>query len=290
MEKNFNHNGFNYMDFKEKIIYELVKLAILEDRIEDDVTTDSLIEYDQKIVAQVIAKENGIISGIDVFKKTFNMVDPEININVFAGDGFSVKRGCVILEIIGRESSILKAERTALNFLQRLSGIATLTGKFVEIIKPYDVILLDTRKTTPGMRYLEKKAVTDGGGTNHRLNLEDMAMVKDNHIKMAGTISNAVKKIKNKFPYKKIEVEVKDLDEFREALSLNVDIIMLDNFSIEMAKKAVKMNTKSIKLEISGNIKLENIEEKAKTGVDYISVGALTHSFKSLDLSLNVRR
>ncbi len=278
------------MDFKEKIIYELIKLAILEDRIEDDVTTDSLIEYDQKIIAQVIAKENGIISGIDVFKKTFNMVDSEIHINVFAGDGFSVERGCVILEIIGRESSILKAERTALNFLQRLSGIATLTGKFVEIIKPYNVILLDTRKTTPGMRYLEKKAVTDGGGTNHRLNLEDMAMVKDNHIKMAGTISNAVKKIRNKFPYKKIEVEVKDLDEFREALSLNVDIIMLDNFSIEMEKKAVRMNTKSIKLEVSGNIKLENIEEKAKTGVDYISVGALTHSFKSLDLSLNVRR
>jgi len=218
------------------------------------------------------------------------MVDPEIYINVFTGDGTSVKRGCVILEINGRESSVLKAERTALNFLQRLSGIATLTSRFVDRIKPYNVILLDTRKTTPGMRYLEKKAVRDGGGTNHRLNLEDMAMVKDNHIKMAWSITNAVKKIRKKFPYKRIEVEVKDLDEFRETLSLDIDMIMLDNFSIKMIKEAIRINKKSIKLEISGNIRFENIGEKAETGVDYISVGALTHSFKSLDFSLNIRR
>lgn len=278
------------MDIEEEIISDIVKLALLEDRVEDDITTNSLLEYDQKIVAEVIVKEHGIISGIDVFKKTFYMVDPEIYINVFTGDGTSVKRGCVILEINGRESSVLKAERTALNFLQRLSGIATLTSRFVDRIKPYNVILLDTRKTTPGMRYLEKKAVRDGGGTNHRLNLEDMAMVKDNHIKMAGSITNAVKKIRKKFPYKRIEVEVKDLDEFRETLSLDIDMIMLDNFSIKMIKEAIRINKKSIKLEISGNIRFENIEEKAETGVDYISVGALTHSFKSLDFSLNIRR
>lgn len=280
--------------FEERLMQEIINLALEEDRVRDDVTTNSLKDYDNQVTAAVIAKENGIISGTGVFITTFITVDPVISINVFKGDGSEVKKGDIVLEIKGMESSILKAERTALNFLQRLSGIATLTKKFVDKLKPYHTTLLDTRKTTPGMRYLEKKAVKDGGGTNHRMNLEDMAMVKDNHIEMAGTISNAVKKIREKYPGKKIEVEVKNLTELEEALSLDVDMIMLDNFNtgmLEYAVQAVKhsQNLHRPKLEISGNVDLENIEQKAAVEVDFISVGALTHSFKSLDLSLKIR-
>jgi nicotinate-nucleotide pyrophosphorylase (carboxylating) len=280
--------------FEERLMQEIIDLALAEDRVRDDVTTNSLKGYDNQVTAVVIAKENGIISGTGVFINTFITVDPVISINVFKGDGSEVKKGDIVLEIKGMESSILEAERTALNFLQRLSGIATLTKKFVDKLKPYHTTLLDTRKTTPGMRYLEKKAVRDGGGTNHRLNLEDMAMVKDNHIEMAGTISNAVKKIREKFPGKKIEVEVKNLTELEEALSLEVDMIMLDNFNTSMLKEAVQIvkqsqNRHRAKLEISGNVDLENIAEKAAVGVDFISVGTLTHSFTSLDLSLKIR-
>jgi nicotinate-nucleotide pyrophosphorylase (carboxylating) len=280
--------------FEERLMQEIIDLALTEDRVRDDVTTNSLKGYDNQVTAAVIAKENGIISGTGVFINTFITVDPLVSINVFKGDGSEVKKGDIVLEIKGMESSILEAERTALNFLQRLSGIATLTKKFVDKLKPYHTTLLDTRKTTPGMRYLEKKAVRDGGGTNHRLNLEDMAMVKDNHIEMAGTISNAVKKIREKFPGKKIEVEVKNLTELEEALSLEVDMIMLDNFNTSMLKEAVQIvkqsqNRHRAKLEISGNVDLENIAEKAAVGVDFISVGALTHSFTSLDLSLKIR-
>jgi nicotinate-nucleotide pyrophosphorylase (carboxylating) len=280
--------------FKDQLMQEIINLALEEDRVRDDVTTNSLKDYDNQVTAAVTAKENGIISGTGVFITTFITVDPVISVNVFKGDGSEVKKGDVVLEIKGMESSILKAERTALNFLQRLSGIATLTKKFVDKLKPYHTTLLDTRKTTPGMRYLEKKAVKDGGGSNHRMNLEDMAMVKDNHIRMADTISNAVKKIREKFPGKKIEVEVKNLTELEEALSLNVDMIMLDNFNTGMLKEAVQAVKQSqslhrAKLEISGNVDLENIAQKAAVGVDFISVGALTHSFKSLDLSLKIR-
>jgi nicotinate-nucleotide pyrophosphorylase (carboxylating) len=280
--------------FEERLLQEIINLALEEDRVRDDVTTNSLKIYDNQVTAAVIAKENGIISGTGVFINTFITVDPVISINVFKGDGSEVKKGDIVLEIKGMESSILKAERTALNFMQRLSGIATLTKKFVDKLKPYHTTLLDTRKTTPGMRYLEKKAVKDGGGSNHRMNLEDMAMVKDNHIEMAGTISNAVKKIREKFPGKKIEVEVKNLTELEETLSLDVDMIMLDNFNTGMLKEAVQavkqsQNRQPAQLEISGNVNLENIEQKAAVGVDFISVGALTHSFKSLDLSLKIR-
>jgi nicotinate-nucleotide pyrophosphorylase (carboxylating) len=280
--------------FEEQLMQEIINLALAEDRVREDVTTNSLKDYDNQVTAAVIAKENGIISGTGVFIATLITVDPTISVNVFKGDGSEVKKGDLVLEIKGMESSILEAERTALNFLQRLSGIATLTKKFVDKLKPFHTTLLDTRKTTPGMRYLEKKAVKDGGGSNHRMNLEDMAMVKDNHIEMAGTISNAVKKIREKFPKKKIEVEVKNLTELEEALSLEVDMIMLDNFNpgmLEAAVQTVKQspNHRRSKLEISGNVDLENIAGKAAVGVDFISVGALTHSFTSLDLSLKIR-
>lgn len=272
----------------EKLTRQIIDLALTEDRVHDDVTTNSLMDYDHNVTAHVTAKANGVISGTHVFTTAFFTVDPDVRIKILKQDGDTVTKGDVVLEIAGRESSILKAERTALNFLQRLSGIATMTRQYVDELKPTGTTLLDTRKTTPGMRYLEKKAVVHGGGTNHRLNLEDMAMVKDNHITMAGTITNAVNKIRETFPGKKIEVEVKNLTELEEALSLNVEMIMLDNFSPDLLDRAVKITNKRAKLEVSGNVTLENIREKAVPGIDYISVGALTHSFKSLDLSLNV--
>jgi nicotinate-nucleotide pyrophosphorylase (carboxylating) len=276
--------------FAEELNRKIIELALVEDRVRDDVTTNSLLGYDREVTARVTAKEDGIISGIQVFSAVFQTLNAGIKIKVLKGDGALVKRGDIVLELIGMESSILKAERTALNFLQRLSGIATITRRYVEKLGVLNITLLDTRKTTPGMRYLEKKAVLHGGGTNHRLNLADMAMVKDNHIKMAGSISHAVEKIREKHPDKTIEVEVKNLEELEETLSLvpGVHMIMLDNFSPELINEAVKRNNQQVKLEISGNVNLDNIAEKAVEGVDYISVGALTHSFKSLDLSLNI--
>lgn len=273
---------------KSNLTERIIQLALLEDNVQQDVTTNSLEEFDRPVTARVTAKENGIISGTDIFTQTFHAVDPGVTVKVLKDDGHNVKKGDVVIELEGMESSILKAERTALNFLQRLSGIATLTKKYADKLTPYNITLLDTRKTTPGMRYLEKKAVKDGGGTNHRMNLEDMAMVKDNHIEMAGTISNAVKKIRETFPGKKIEVEVKNLEELEEAIALNIDMIMLDNFTPQLQEEAVKITNRRAKLEVSGNVNLENIEEKAVKGIDFISVGALTHSFKSLDLSLIV--
>ncbi len=278
-------------EFADELMRKIIELALTEDKIIDDITTNSLAGYDNQTTAYVTAKAEGIISGIPVFIAAFEKVDPAIHIEIFKNDGAAVKKGDRVLEIRGSEVSILKAERTALNFLQRLSGIASLTKRYVDKLKPYNIVLLDTRKTTPGLRYLEKKAVRDGGGRNHRLNLAEMAMVKDNHIKMAGTIKNAVTKIRDKFPQKKIEVEVKNLSELKEALSLGVDLIMLDNFDPALLSEAAALKKNSadtVYYEISGNVTLENIAEKALPGIDFISVGALTHSYKSLDLSLDI--
>ncbi len=282
-------SGDSFGSFEAGLLKKIVQLALAEDKVGEDVTTGSLLEFDRQVGADVLAKQPGIISGTAAFKKTFQQVDPEVIIRVFREDGAAVKAGEGVARVEGRESSILKAERTALNFLQRLSGISTTTAQFVEKIKFSHTSILDTRKTTPGMRYLEKKAVRDGGGLNHRMNLEAMALVKDNHIKMAGSISRAVRSIQAKFPQKKIEVEVKNLPEFKEAMDLKIDCIMLDNFSNDMIRKAVELNDNKIKLEVSGNVTLDNVEEKVQTGIDFISVGALTHSFKSLDLSLEIR-
>ncbi|MCK4835184.1 MAG: carboxylating nicotinate-nucleotide diphosphorylase [Candidatus Aminicenantes bacterium] len=275
-------------EFETDLLNRIVRLALDEDKVEEDITTDSLIEYDRQVRAEIIAKQNGLISGFDALKKTFTMVDPKINIQVIKGDGAEVNKGDVIALIEGRESSILKAERTALNFIQRLSGIATTTREFVERLRTSTTTLLDTRKTTPGMRYLEKKAVRDGGGTNHRLNLEDMVMIKDNHIRMVGSISKAITEVRKINQKKKIEVEVSNLTELKEALDFKVDFIMLDNFTVEEVKEAVRLNQHKVKLEVSGNITLNNIEAKIIPGIDFISVGALTHSFQSMDLSLEI--
>lgn len=278
------------MDLERQCLKKIVRLALAEDRAQADITTGALSDLDGPARAEVRAKAAGIISGIDAFLLAMRLVDAALKIKIHIGDGGAVNPGDLVLEVSGRESSILKAERTALNFLQRLSGVATLTQAFVEKLKPSRAVLLDTRKTTPGMRYLEKKAVRDGGGRNHRLNLEDMAMVKDNHIAMAGGIRPAVERVRAACLGKKIEVEVKDLPELEEALALGVEMIMLDNFPLDQVRRAVSLNQGRAKLEISGNVTLENIAEKAATGVDFISAGALTHSFQSLDLSLKIVR
>ena len=278
------------MDLERSCLNEIIRLALAEDRCEADVTTSALLAFDGPARAEVRAKAAGVISGTGVFAETMRTVDPDLRIAVVKADGRPVFPGDLVLEIFGRESSILKGERAALNFMQRLSGIATLTREYVEKLTPYRAVLLDTRKTTPGMRYLEKQAVRDGGGCNHRLNLEAMAMVKDNHIEMAGGIAPAVAALRGAFPEKTIEVEVKNLRECQEALDLGVEMIMLDNFPLDQAGRAVALNRGRAKLEISGNVTLANIAEKAATGVDFISVGALTHSFQSLDLSLEIMR
>jgi nicotinate-nucleotide pyrophosphorylase (carboxylating) len=278
------------MDFERECLRKIVRLALTEDRVDFDVTTDSLREHDGPATARVMAKADGVVSGTEAFLQTMLQVDAGLKITVRKDDGSSVQPGDLVLEISGRESSILKGERVALNFLQRLSGVATLTRQFVERIKPSKTVLLDTRKTTPGMRYLEKKAVRDGGGSNHRLNLEQMALLKDNHIEMAGSIAAAVEAVRKRHPEKAIEVEVKNLGELEEALALGVELIMLDNFPLDQVRRAVSVNRGRAKLEISGNVTLENIAEKAATGVDFISAGALTHSFRSLDLSLDIVR
>ncbi|MDD8012356.1 MAG: carboxylating nicotinate-nucleotide diphosphorylase [Acidobacteriota bacterium] len=278
------------MDLEHRCLKKIVRLALEEDRVDDDITTNSLADLDGPARAELRAKEAGVISGIEAFALTMREVDPELEVDVFLGDGCAVKAGDLILEVSGRESSILRGERTALNFMQRLSGIATLTQAFVEALTPSRAVLLDTRKTTPGMRYLEKNAVRHGGGRNHRLNLEDMAMVKDNHIAMAGGITPAVERVRAACPHKTIEVEVKTIAELKEALALGVELVMLDNFPLERTVEAVAVNGGRAKLEISGNVTLENIAAKAATGVDFISAGALTHSFRSLDLSLKIVR
>jgi nicotinate-nucleotide pyrophosphorylase (carboxylating) len=278
------------MDIERACLKKIILLALAEDQVEADVTTTSLLAFDGSALAEVRAKAAGVISGTLVFEKTMQAVDSSLKITVAKADGSAVLPGDLVLEVTGRESSILKGERAALNFLQRLSGVASLTRQFVEKLQPYRTKLLDTRKTTPGMRYLEKKAVRDGGGCNHRLNLEDMAMVKDNHIQMSGGIPAAVAAVRRTFPGKKIEVEVKNIPECEAALALGVEMIMLDNFPLDQVRRAVILNRGRARLEISGNVTLENIAEKAASGVDFISVGALTHSFQSLDLSLNIKR
>jgi len=267
---------------------KIIRLALDEDRVDADVTTLAMRAFDRPVQAEVVAKQAGVISGVQVVERTFKMVDPGIRLTVLKGDGDSVAAGDRVMLIEGLESAILRGERTALNFLQRLSGIATTTRAVVDRLDGTGVVLLDTRKTTPGMRLLEKKAVRDGGGRNHRLHLEEMAMVKDNHIRMAGSITAAVAAVRRAFPQQRIEVEVKTLAEFEEAHGLRVDMIMLDNFPPERIAEAVARNRPRVQLEVSGNITPGNIREKAVPGIDFISMGALTHSFASLDLSLEV--
>lgn len=268
------------------IIDKLIINAIKEDVPQTDITTEFIISDDSNCSIDLIAKENGVIAGLCVFERVFTMLG-EVNIEFFKKDGELVSEGECIAKLTGKTKHILAGERTALNYLQRMSGIATLTKTYVDKLKGSFVKILDTRKTTPGMRIFEKYAVKIGGGCNHRYNLSDGVLIKENHISAAGGIREAVNIIRENVSFvKKIEVEVESLKQINEALEVEADIIMLDNMDNETMKKAVEIINKKALVEASGNITLDNILEVANCGVDYISVGALTHSCRVLDLSM----
>lgn len=273
-------------------IKEIIRRALEEDIQTGDVTTQAVIPDSVFGKGKFLVKANGIIAGLIVAQRVFQLVDGKIEFNILIQDGTKVQSGDIAAEVIGKASSILTAERTALNFLQRMSGIATLTNSFLEEIKHTHAKILDTRKTVPGLRLLDKEAVRLGGGQNHRIGLFDMFLIKDNHIEIAGSITKAVQACRNfqhaKNSNLKIEFETKNLEEVKEALACSVEIIMLDNFQPDLMKEAVKLINSKCLVEASGNINIENVKEVAETGVDFISVGALTHSVKALDISLEV--
>lgn len=266
---------------------DLIMTALKEDMPLGDITTDNIIDPKSTSSARLIAKENGIIAGLDVAERVFKVLDDSIVFARNVQDGAAVKYGDIIAEIHGNTRAMLKAERTALNLLQRLSGIATKTNELCEKIKDLPAQIVDTRKTTPGLRFLEKYAVTVGGGQNHRFCLSDGVLIKDNHIKAAGGIKQAVDIIKGRVPHTiKIEVETETLEQVMEALEAGADIIMLDNMSIEMMKRAVEIIDKRAVVEASGNVNIDTVRDIAATGVDIISVGGITHSVKAFDISM----
>lgn len=270
-------------------IDRLIEEALQEDLGNGDLTSSYLEIENSKSVAFLIAKEKGVLAGLDTAVAVFKKLDSNVNVIVYKKDGDILKRGEEILKLNGSTQAILAGERVALNFLQRMSGIATITAETVKQIAPYGTKLLDTRKTTPLHRELEKYAVKVGGGYNHRFGLYDMIMIKDNHIQAAGSIKNAVDRVRKHNVNYKIEVEVKNITELREAYKCKVDRIMLDNMSCKAIRKAVCLFGEKVELEVSGGINLHNIVKYAETGVEFISVGFITHSFKALDISLLFR-
>lgn len=268
----------------------LIKTALLEDINYLDTTTDYLIDEEQENSAKFLAKSDGILCGIEVALRVFEILQPNgFETKIYKHDGDKLKKGDIIAEIHGKTRTILKGERTALNLIQHMSGVATATNKAVELVKGTNASIADTRKTLPGLRPIQKYAVTVGGGRNHRYNLSDAAMLKDNHIDAGGGIANAVAKLKKRLGHMtKIELEVRNLDELKQALAADVDVIMLDNMTSEMMKEAVKITDGKALLEASGNITDETLKEVAQTGVDIISMGALTHSVTAFDISLKI--
>ncbi|MCP2618485.1 carboxylating nicotinate-nucleotide diphosphorylase [Candidatus Aminicenantes bacterium AC-335-A11] len=273
----------------EKELENLIARALEEDVPQGDITSESIIPEDSVSKAQILAKEEGVLAGLDVALMVFQHIDPSIYFDKKFKDGDKFKEGDVLAILEGKTISILKGERIALNFLQRLSGIATLTNKFVEAVKGYNVKILDTRKTTPCLRKLEKYAVRKGGGENHRMSLSDMVLIKDNHLVVVGSIREAVERAREKVGDRlKIEVEVKNIEELKEVIEAGADIVMLDNMDISEIKKAVKIAKDEVFLEVSGKVTLDNVKKIAKTGIDFISIGMLTHSYKSIDISLEI--
>lgn len=281
--------------FKQPQATEIIREALREDIGKKDITTSLIIPKNKYARGVLLAKEECIICGIGIVAFVFKVQDRNIKFKPLVADGQKIKRGEVIARLFGKAQSILTAERVALNFLSFLSGIATKTREYVEAVKPYKVKIMDTRKTIPAFRELEKYAVRIGGGFNHRFSLDEMVLIKDNHIKILGSgfwvlgMEERIKRIKKDFPKIKIEIEVKNLKEFKETLRLNPDIIMLDNMKITDIKKAVKVKKSLLpELEASGGITIKNIKEIASTGVDLISIGALTHSVQAIDISLEI--
>ena len=273
-------------ELKPILIDKYILAALREDMTSGDITIDSILK-DEKAEVNLIAKDKGILAGLDVFKRVFELLDEDVTFEFYFSDGDEVNNKDLVGKISGRAKAILEGERTALNLLQRMSGIATYTKKMVDALDSKHVKILDTRKTTPNMRIFEKYAVTLGGGYNHRYNLSDGIMLKDNHIDAAGGIREAVEKVRSLNPFvKKIEVEVENFDQVREALEAKADIIMLDNMEIEEIREACKIINKRAIIECSGNVSLENINSYKDLDIDYISSGAITYSAGVLDLSM----
>jgi nicotinate-nucleotide pyrophosphorylase (carboxylating) len=276
-----------------KQVERIVKESLAEDLACGDVTTDSLISPDIKGKATVLIKRDGMLAGIDVAGEVFKQVDGSVRFKALAEDGAKVRKGDIVATVEGRAASILKAERTALNFLQHMSGIATETARYVEAVSGTKAVITDTRKTIPGLRMLEKYAVRAGGGKNHRMNLADGVLIKDNHLvalRASGIgLKEAVRKARQRAPKDlKVEVEVESVEQAREALAAGADIIMLDNMNLDDMRKVVKLVKGKALLEASGGITLDNVRSVAETGVDLISIGALTHSARALDISLEL--
>lgn len=276
---------------EKELIDKLIELSFAEDIGDGDHTTLSSIPSEAAGKAKLLIKENGILAGVDIAKEVFNRFDSSLTFNQILNDGDEVKVGDIAFTVEGKVQSLLQTERLVLNIMQRMSGIATTTRKYVKLLEGTKTKVLDTRKTTPGMRMLEKQAVKIGGGVNHRIGLFDMILLKDNHVDFAGGIENAIrgaqKYLKEKNKQLKIEIEVRNFDELNQALEVgSIDRIMLDNFSVENTRKAVELVGGRVELESSGGITIDTIRSYAKCGVDYVSVGALTHSVKSLDMSL----
>lgn len=273
----------------DTLIDQLIDLAIEEDIATGDVTTNSIIPAHSRAVAEMKMKADGVISGLGIAQRVYERFEKDFVWDAKVKDGDAVKKGDIILRIEASYRCLLLGERLSLNILQRMSGIATETAKYVKELAGSHTQLLDTRKTAPGLRVLDKMAVKDGGATNHRMGLYDMAMIKDNHIKVAGGITQAVKAVRANIPSDiKIEVETTNLDEVREALAAQADIIMLDNMNTATMAEAVRIINGQAKTEASGNMNIPRLKEVAATGVDFISVGALTHSVTALDISMNV--
>jgi len=270
-------------------VSDIIRAALAEDIGHGDVTTGACVDPDAEGTAEVVAKENFLLAGYEVFLEVFLTLDPAIDFSVNRMDGDKVKKGAVIMELEGPLLSLLTGERVALNLLQRMSGIATLTDRYVRAVSGTNARILDTRKTTPGLRVLEKYAVTVGGGYNHRFGLSDGVLIKDNHIAAAGGIAGAVIAARENAPHTlRIEVECATMDEVKAALDASVEVIMLDNMDVSTIKKAVKLIGDRALVEASGNMTLRRAAEVARAGVDMISVGALTHSAPAVDISMNI--
>lgn len=278
------------MKLNQFYVDNLIKEAIAEDINYIDVSADYLIPENQRNDSYFVAKADGVLCGLDIAMRVFTLLDDTFTYTVHKNDGEEVKAGDLIVEFNGKTACLLKGERTALNIIQHMSGIATATNKAVKLVEGTNASVTDTRKTLPGLRALQKYAVVCGGGKNHRYNLSDGAMLKDNHIDAGGGITNAVATLRSKLGHMvKIEVETRNFDEVKEAVVAGADIIMLDNMTNEQMKECVEYIDGRAKTEASGNITLDNIAEVAKTGVDIISLGALTHSVKAFDISMKMR-
>lgn len=272
----------------DQLITRIIDLALEEDG--PDVTSEACFSPEDELEAEIRAKEDGIVAGLSVASRVFLRVNPDICCQALVADGDRVSPGMQVMLVRGPAVDLLKAERVALNFMQRMSGIATRTALYVAEVRHTGARLLDTRKTAPGQRVLDKMAVLAGGGENHRMGLADMAMLKDNHLDRVGSIADAVHRVREHCPGIPVEVEARTLDHVRELLPLKVDRIMIDNFALDDMREAVRLVDGATPLEASGGVNLQSVRAIAETGVDYISVGDLTHSVRALDLSMTMRR